>query len=96
MNTVAVGDDVVSVAVPPAHRDRDVSEVESPVPVEQDDVGKWCTHLEPRPVQQIIQKHRLELGAGEELLVAARLHSPVCIQRQSTERTNDPDARGQK
>ena len=88
--------DVVSVAVPPTHRDRDVGEVESPVPVEQDDVGKWCPHLESRPVQQIVQKHRFELGAGEELLVAARLHGPICVQRQSPERTNDPDARGQK
>ncbi|BCI86405.1 hypothetical protein NIIDMKKI_16110 [Mycobacterium kansasii] len=62
-------DDVVVVAVPPTDRDRHLLEPESPVPGEHDDVGERRGQLFAAAVEQVVEKHRLELGTGQQMPV---------------------------
>ena len=72
MLSVGEGHDVVVVAVPPPDRNLDVIQPEAPVAREDDDVGERCRHLLAAAVEQVVEEHRLDLGAGQQAPVAFR------------------------
>ena len=71
--------DVVAVAVPPADRHLDFVQPEAPVAGEHDDVGERCGQLFAAAVEQVVEEHRLELRADQQVagaplrLVASQL-----------------------
>src|SRR6476660_2294626 len=65
-------DDVVAVAVPPAHRNLDLVEAEAPVAGENHDVGERRSELLAAAVEEVVEEHRLEFGADQEAAVGLR------------------------
>ncbi len=64
--------DVIVVAMPPADRNLDVTQPEAPVAREDDDVRERCRHLLAAAVEEVVEEHRLDLGAGQQTPVAFR------------------------
>ena len=76
--------DVVVVAVPPPDRHLDLVEPETPVAGEHDDVGERRRHLLAAAVEQVVEEHRLDLGAGQQAAVGLRRHPAVQVERRVT------------
>ncbi len=65
-------DDVVAVAVPPPDRHLDLVEPEAPVAGEHHDVGERRGELLAAAVEQVVEEHRPELRADQQLTVGLR------------------------
>ena len=72
MLSVFERDDVVAVAVPPADRHLDLLEPETPVAGEHHDVCERRGELLAAAVEQVVEEHRPELGARQQLTVGLR------------------------
>ena len=85
-------DDVVVVAVPPAHRDPDVGRREAPVAGEQHQVAERRRGLEAAAVEQVVEEHRLELRTRQQRSCRPRrLHRGVQVEAGAGQRPDHPD-----
>ena len=62
--------DVVAVAVPRAHWNLRLLEPEAPIVGEDHDVGERGGELLAAAVEQVVEKHRLELGPHQQASIA--------------------------
>ena len=86
--------DVVAVAVPPVHRDLDLVEPEPPRPGEHHDVGERRGQLFAAAVEQVVEEHRLELGAAQQPAVTFRRDRGVHLERGGGDGSDQLDQGG--